>query len=117
MILLELFGLFLLAELFLLGFSVAGEMRRRDWGLKYTVKARAHLMRLRFRSRLSWAPFASFIVAVIVSVLRYGGWGGFRGVPIERELGHVLLEFPIFWAFTFAVMMLNPFRSGRFPEP
>jgi len=74
-------------------------------------------MHLRFRARLSWAPFASFVVAVLVSLLRYGGWGGFRGLPIDRDLRQVLLEFPIWWVLTFVVCMLNPFRYGPGPEP
>ncbi len=85
--------------------------------MKHTLKARWQLMRLRFRARLSWAPFASFLVAVLVWLLRYGGWGGYRGIAIEREFRQVLVEFPIFWIVTFVVIMLNPFRSGRGSEP
>ncbi len=85
--------------------------------MKHTLKARWKLMRLRFRERLSWAPVASFVAAVLVSLLRYMGWGGYRGTPIDRGLRQVLVEFPIFWLLTFAAIMLNPFRSGRGPEP
>ena len=117
MILLEWFGLFLLAEAGFLAFDIEREIRRRGRGLKFTVKARWHLMALRFRSRLTWAPFASFATAGLFSALGYAGWGGFRGIPIDRDLREVLLQFPIWWAFTFAVIMLNPFRSSRWPEP
>ncbi len=117
MILLEWFGIVLLAEAVFLAYDIECEARRRHRELGFTVRARAHLMRARFRSRLSWAPFASFIVAAVVSVFMYGGWGGFRGIPVERKLRQVLIGFPIFWAYTFAFIMLNPFRSNRWPEP